>query len=151
MEYIIALDLSLSSTGIAIFSDDAKLIEVCSVDTKSETEHQTKLKKIADALMELKIKFNPIKIIIEKGFYRFAGSTEAVFKVHGVAQLVFWDIEQIFYAPTTVKKTVGGAGNMKKEDMRIVVSKMFPNVEWSNNDESDAVSVGMCYFMKDKI
>jgi len=32
-----------------------------------------------------------------------------------------------------------------------VVSKIFPEIVFANNDESDAISVGMCYFMKDKL
>jgi Holliday junction resolvasome RuvABC endonuclease subunit len=89
MKYIIAFDLSLNSTGIAVFSDDAKLIQVDSIDTISWKTHQEKLKKIADRLIELKDLYNPEKIIIEKGFYRFISASEAIWKVNGVCQYIF--------------------------------------------------------------
>jgi len=151
MEYIIAFDLSMSNTGVAIFSDDARLIAVESVATKSDELHQRRLKRIADRMIELKNLYRPTKIIIEKGFFRFMASSEAIWKVNGVCQYIFWDIEQIQYAPASVKKAVGGKGNMKKEEIRDVVSKMFANIEISDEDQSDAVSVGLCFFMKEGI
>ena len=148
MKYIYGLDLSMSCTGISIFSNDARPIFVTSVDTKSGVTHQKKLKLIAEKLLELKEKYPPETIVIEKGFYRFAASTEAIFKVHGLAQYLFWDIEQVLYAPTTIKKLVGGKGNMTKEEIRCIVSKRFPEITFMNNDESDSVSVALCFFQK---
>jgi Holliday junction resolvasome RuvABC endonuclease subunit len=147
-QYTYGLDLSLSSTGIAIFSNDAKLIKVVSVDTRSETLHQTKLKLIANSILELREKYKPERAIIEKGFYRFPASTEAVFKVHGLVSYLFSDIEQIFYAPTTVKKVVGGRGDMDKLELRAIVQKRFPKIEIWDNDQSDAVAIGLCFFIK---
>jgi Holliday junction resolvasome RuvABC endonuclease subunit len=85
---------------------------------------------------------------MERGFYRFMTSTETVFRVHGLCQYLFWDIEQIYYPPATVKKQVGGVGNATKDRIREIVSKKYPEVEWANLDESDAVSVGLCYLYK---
>ena len=148
-KYIYGFDLSMSCTGISIFSNDAKLVLVTSVDTKSEKLHQMKLKLIADKTIELKEKYPPSIIIIERGFYRFMASTETVFKVHGLCQYLFWDVEQIYYPPATVKKCVGGKGNMTKEEIRDVVSTIYPAQEWKTDDESDAVSVALCYFYKE--
>ena len=109
-----------------------------------------KLKIIADKMLELRKKYSPNKIIFEKGFCRFAASTEAIFKVVGVVSYLFNDIEQIFYAPTTVKKTVGGKGNLKKDELREAIRKLYPSVEFNNLDESDSFAVGITYFMIDK-
>jgi len=148
MKYIYGLDLSMSCSGISIFSNDARPILVTSVDTKIGVNHQEKLKLIAETLLSLKKKYPPETIVIEKGFYRFAASTEAVFKVHGLVQYLFWDIPQVLYAPTTIKKLIGGKGNMKKEEIRDAVSKIFPEMVFANNDESDAVSIALCFFKK---
>jgi hypothetical protein len=51
--YIWGFDLSMACTGIAIFSNDARLILVNSVDTKNGKNHQMKLKLIADKMIEL--------------------------------------------------------------------------------------------------
>jgi crossover junction endodeoxyribonuclease RuvC len=148
MLYTYGLDLSLSNSGIAIFSDDAQLIHLTSVDTKSLKEHKEKLQLIGKELLKLKEEYPPKLLVIERGFMRFAASTEAVFKVVGVVQYLFSDIEQIFYSPMTVKKWVAGKGNVKKDEVYMVVSKMYPQIIMENFDQSDAVSVCVCHFKK---
>ena len=143
-KYIFAFDLAMSVTGITIFDNDANVIEITSVDTKAGKTHPLKLKIIADFVLELKKKYPPDKIIIERGFYRFAASTEAVFRVHGVINYLFWDVPQILYPPMTVKKVVGGRGNLKKEELRDIIEKEY-KVSFSNTDESDSFAVGICY------
>ena len=143
--YIFAFDLALNNSGITLFSNDASMVLITSVDTKSEKSHQMKLNKIAKFLLDLKEKYPPEKIIIERGFYRYAASTEAIYKVCGVVQYLFWDIPQIFYPPMTVKKVVGGKGNMKKDELREIIEKKY-NVSFCNTDESDSFAVGICYF-----
>jgi crossover junction endodeoxyribonuclease RuvC len=148
MLYTYGLDLSLSNSGVAIFSDDAQLIHLTSVDTKSLKEHKEKLQLIGKELLKLKEEYPPKLLVIERGFMRFAASTEAVFKVVGVVQYLFSDIEQIFYSPMTVKKWVAGKGNVKKDEVYMVVSKMYPQIIMENFDQSDAVSVCVCHFKK---
>ena len=146
MLYTYGLDLSLSNSGIAIFSDDAQLIHLTSVDTKSLKDHKEKLQLIGKELLKLKEEYPPKLLVIERGFMRFAASTEAVFKVVGVVQYLFSDIEQLFYSPMTVKKWVAGKGNVKKDEIYRVVSKMYPDIQIEDFDQSDAISVGLCYF-----
>ena len=143
-KYIFAFDLALGSTGVTIFSNDASMVLITSVDTKMEKTHPLKLNKIAEFLLDLKEKYPPEKIIIERGFYRYAASTEAIYKVCGLVQYLFWEIPQIFYPPMTVKKVVGGKGNLKKEELRDIIEKEY-KVSFSNTDESDSFAVGICY------
>jgi crossover junction endodeoxyribonuclease RuvC len=148
MNYIYGLDLSLSNSGIAIFSNDAKLIYLTSIDTKMVKEHQEKLQIIGTGMLKLKKEYPPEKVIFERGFSRFARSTEAVFKVVGLVQYLFSEQEQIFYSPMTIKKIVAGAGNVKKDEVYRVVSKLYPQILMENFDQSDAVSVCVCHFKK---
>ena len=148
MLYTYGLDLSLSNSGIAIFSDDAQLIHLISVDTKSLKNHQDKLQLIGNEMLKLKEQYPPKLLVIERGFMRFAASTEAVFKVVGLVQYLFSDIEQEFYSPMTVKKWVAGKGNVKKDEVYRAVSKIYPDIQIENFDQSDAISVCVCYFKK---
>jgi len=144
-KYIFAFDLALGSSGITIFDNDANVIFITSVDTKSEKLHQMKLNKIAKFLLNLKKRYPPEKIIIERGFYRYAASTEAIYKVCGLVQYLFCEVPQIFYPPMTVKKVVGGKGNIKKDELRKIIEKKY-KLSFKNNDESDSCAVGICYF-----
>jgi Holliday junction resolvasome RuvABC endonuclease subunit len=146
VKYIWALDLSLSCVGISIFDNDAKSVLITSVDTKSEKEHQRKLKIIADYLLLLKEKYEPEKLIIEGGFSRFNASTQAIYKVFGLCQYLFNEIPQIYYQPSTIKKVVGGKGNMTKDDLKMILEKKY-NVSFLNTDESDSYAIGLCYFI----
>ena len=149
-KYVFAFDLAMGSTGITIFRDDASVVLVTSIDTKKEEGHPKKLKKIADFVLDLKNKYPPNKIIIERGFYRFNTSTQAIYRVHGVIQYLFSEFPQIFYPPIKVKKVVGGKGNMKKDELRKIIEKKYDMV-FSNNDESDSFAVGICHFIKEGI
>lgn len=150
MGYIYAFDLSLSCVGTTIFSNDAKSILITSVETKSEKLHQMKLKIIADYMLNLRDRYKPEFIIVEGGFSRFNASTQAIYKCHGVCQYLFNDVPQVFYPPSTVKKVVGGKGNMKKDELRQIVENKC-NAHFSNNDESDSYAVGLCYFIKEDL
>ena len=149
-KYIFAFDLAMGSTGVTIFRDDASFILVASIDTKKEKGHPKKLKKIADFVLDLKKQYPPHKIIIEGGFSRYNRSTQVLYRVHGLIQYLFCDFPQIIYPPMTVKKVVGGKGNMKKGELREIIEKKY-NVVFCNNDESDSFAVGLCYFIKEGI
>lgn len=146
--YIYAFDLSLSNSGVCIFTNDGKLVYNTSVDTKCGNNHQEKLKIIGDAFIELRKKYEASKIIVEQGFSRFNQSTQAIFKVNGVCQYLFYDVEQIFYPSSTVKKTVGGRGNITKDELCETIMSKYPGNRFENYDESDAFAVGICYFIK---
>lgn len=143
---IYAFDISMTNTGICIFTNDAELIYVGSIDTKSEKEHQNKLKIIADKLIELRKIYEPEIVVFERGFYRYATSTETIFKVFGLVQYLFNDIKQLFYPPMTVKKAIFGRGNAKKEAIRDEITKIYSDISFKNLDETDACAVGLCYF-----
>jgi Holliday junction resolvasome RuvABC endonuclease subunit len=149
-KYIYAFDLSMSNTGIAIFdSNDGSLVYLTSIDTKREKNYAGKLKLIADKILELRNKYVVDKVVIENAFSRFNTSTQVLYRVHGLINYLFWDVpEQIYYAATTIKKTVGGRGNLTKEEIKNVVSMKYPGWEFKTDDESDAVSVGDCYFIE---
>jgi crossover junction endodeoxyribonuclease RuvC len=147
MKYIVGLDLSLSSTGVAIFNQDGKLKKVMTIETSPKLETQIRLKKIGEELLKIKKEYNPTISVLEEGFVRFNTSTKQLYRVHGIAQYIFADIEQKYYFPMTIRKIVCGKGNVDKEYMRNEVLKLFPKIKFKNYDESDAVGIGLAYFM----
>jgi Holliday junction resolvasome RuvABC endonuclease subunit len=147
MEYIYALDLSLSSTGVAIFNQDGKIKKLLTIETDSKSETQIRLKKIGSEFLKIKKEYNPKVIVIESGFTRFNVSTQMLFRVHGLAQYIFSEIEQVYYYPMTIRKVVCGKGNVKKEQMRDFIIKKYGNIKFKNFDESDAFGIGLCWFM----
>jgi len=145
---ILALDISLSNTGIAVFNDSGECLSLISIDTKKDEGHPKKLKHIERQLKIIKKKYKPSMIVMEESFTRFNASTHAIYKVRGVVELVFHNIKQVFYHATTVRKEVLGRGNAKKEDVQEFILNNYKKIEFKNNDESDAFAVGVCYFKK---
>lgn len=146
-KYILALDLSLSNTGGCIFEENGNPISVFSIPTSHRLSTGERLKIIADKLFEKKIYYNFDVIVLEAGFSRFSISTQQLFRCHGIANYVFYNIKQIYFAPSSIKKIVGGNGKTEKKEIRRIVEKKYSYLNISNEDESDAVSIGMAYFM----
>lgn len=151
MEYVIALDLSLSSTGVAIFNQDGSIKKLVTIETDSKSETQIRLKKIGSELLKIKKEFPSKVVVVESGFTRYNISTQQLFKCHGVAQYIFSDIEQVYYYPMTIRKIVCGKGNVKKEFMRDFILEKYGNIKFRNFDESDAFSIGVCWFIDNGI
>jgi Holliday junction resolvasome RuvABC endonuclease subunit len=145
---IFAFDISLSNTGIVIFDDIGNPISKLSIDTHKEKTHSLKLKKIEKTIKLLKNKYKPNLIVLEESFTRFNKSTQAIYKVRGVVELVFFDIEQVFYHATTIRKQLLGKGNAKKEEVQEYILERYGDIKFDDMDQSDAFAVGLCYFNK---
>ena len=66
-------------------------------------------------------------------------------------QYLFQDCLQFSYAPSTIKKVVAGSGKADKKDVQKAVLKIWPDLSFENEDESDAVSVGLCYMISEGV
>lgn len=151
MEYIIALDLSLSNSGVAVFSQDGKIKKLLSIATDPSQETPIRLKNIGSKLLKLKKEYKPKVVVIEEGFTRYNISTQQLFKVHGLVNYLFAGTEQIRYYSGTVRKLVTGKGNIKKEEARDYILNKYKNIEFEDLDQSDAFLLGLCYFIDKKI
>jgi Holliday junction resolvasome RuvABC endonuclease subunit len=147
-KYIYALDLSLNSTGVCIFTNDGIFVKAVTIDTKSLEQSKLKLKMIGEEFIKLMKQYSPGVVVIEQGFTLYNKSTQAIFRVHGIANYIFCESEQIYYPATTVKKLIGGMGNMKKEEIRDIILKKYPAIKFNSLDESDAFALGMAYFIE---
>jgi crossover junction endodeoxyribonuclease RuvC len=147
MEYVIALDLSLSSSGVAIFSQDGKLKKLITIETDAKSETQIRLKKIGTELNKIKKEYKPKVVVSEHGFTRFHKSTQLLFMVHGISQYIYSDKEIVYYYPMTIRKIVCGKGNVDKEYVRDFINSKYGNIKFKNYDESDATAIGLAYFI----
>lgn len=148
LDYIFALDLSIANTGIAIFDQKANLITIQSIKTNPKETHGNRLKQISNTLLELRKKYDTTLVIIERAFSMHNTSTQVLYRVHGVINYLFCDCEQIYYAPTTIKKTITDQGKSDKNQVQEFIKKIYPNIQFKNFDESDAVAIGLTYFIK---
>ena len=150
MNYIWAFDLSLSNTGICIFNEREEPVCVTSVSTSSKMETKDRLKIIGDFVLNLRKRYPTNLIVLEAGFTRFNLSTQILFRVHGLINYLFANCEQIYFPSSTIKKIIAGNGKADKRQIREIISRKYPELVMNNDDESDAVSIGECFFARRK-
>lgn len=156
----LAMDLSLSSPGfavLAVFEGSPIALEVTSIKTNAKTTHGARLTQIAEEIAFLIRKYQPEHIVREKGFSRFAATTQALFKVVGVSDYISHRdvgkaVDEI--AVTTVKKAVTGDGRADKQAVQDAVLRILQidtTDYFTNDDESDACAVGIAYLLGKKL
>ena len=151
---ILALDISLSATGWAIVKVTGGLTTlVCcnEIKTNAKQTHGQRLRVIRKTLETIH-KSNPFDILVrEKGFSRFPRETQALFKVHGVAEEYFTDFKVQEYAPATIKKVIAGTGKASKDEVEAGVRRILDLPEefiFVSDNASDAVAVALTYIIE---
>lgn len=165
LKTILAMDLSLNLPAFCIAEVNTetkqfRILEVRHVDNKRNTKmtHAEKLKTIADEIRHICSKYHgSIDVVVrERGFSRFATTTQALFRVVGVSDLTILEgcgistIEEI--APTAVKMAIAGYGKASKEEVEEGVRERLmddqKSFEFYSDDEADACGVAMTYAIK---
>ena len=154
--YIYGLDPSLKNSGIVIIDKDTKeIVYVGGIRTDNikdyknlpeEMRNPKKLRFIYEELIKLTEKYPPSVAVIERGFTRFNKSTQVVFRVHGIFNLVFSEVDNIYYPAKTIRETLY-KGNASKEEVADILSKHL-NIKFNSDDESDAMAVAYAYLVK---
>lgn len=152
--FIYGLDLSLASTGIVIFDSVSKEfvyighINTDKVKKQKATYHNAlKLKYIYEELTKLKELYPPKEVIIERGFSRFNTATQVIYRVHGVANFCFHEVNQTYYPPKTVKEAII-KGDASKEVVQKCINARYNDIPFSNEDESDAFAILLTHLIK---
>lgn len=148
MSYIIALDLSLVSTGVAIFNEDGKCVKLDTIETSAKDDTKIRLKVIGEKILKIKKEYRPILVLVEQGFSRYNVATQMLFRVHGLINYLFADTEQKYYHSTTIRKIIMGKGNAKKIEVQKYINDKYKNLNFKNYDESDSYAVGLCWFIE---
>lgn len=156
-KYLWALDISLSCTGIAIYdlgTDKFVLVDSIPTDkvkSKKDRYHNAlKLKHIEEKIINLAIDFPPSLLVMERGFSRFPTSTQVIFRTHGLINYLFHEVNQLYFPPKTIKEAIL-KGNATKKEVREAIEKTYDYIDFKNEDESDAVSIGLCYLIKNEL
>lgn len=159
---ILSLDLSLNLPAYAVTKvqdGQIEIIEVGHVDNKKTKGLTTaeKLQRIYDTLKDVFQKYKKFDVVVrEKGFSRFANTTQLLFRVVGVSDLLALQeagvkaVEEI--PPTTIKAIIAGYSRADKKEVEDGIRKFLPehqkDMEFYSDDESDSVAVAITYAIK---
>lgn len=146
--YLYALDISMECTGVSIFDIDS-FDSICtfSLKTNKSKQHGERLYSQIKILNPYIDKYPPCVVVAERGFSRFNTSTQVIYMVHGIMQVLFRKTPIIYYPPKKVKLIVSGKGDATKKKLEEIIREKYPHLTFSNNDESDAFSVGVAHLI----
>lgn len=158
MTRILAVDASLNCPGFAVIECGPKrkpyLLLTCSVDnrkgidpkTKTRKSTPQKLQEIGRTFHHLMLTYKPDIIVRERGFMRYAASTQQIYRVVGVLDLIAYDSFGMIFEeipPTAVKQCIARDGQATKEIVAANLSHYIGSHKYATDDESDAVAVAI--------
>jgi Holliday junction resolvasome RuvABC endonuclease subunit len=141
----------MENTGVTIFNLETKQpLHILSIPTNKKHTHGKRLYIIGQELIKLKDKYPPSIIAIERGFSRFNTSTQVIYRVHGLVNYLFYDVEQIYYPPKKVKEAII-RGDATKKLVRHAIESKYPDVKFDDEDQSDSFAIGITYLIENKL
>lgn len=139
---VVGLDLSLTSTGVAVATQDGAITDRI---TTKPTPNATLRDRVARLGMMASLTCDHAKgadlIVIEQPAYsRTGGSTH---DRSGLWWLVVGKLSGLYpvveVAPTCRSRYATGRGNASKDDVLSAVIRRYPHVDVNGNDEADAL------------
>lgn len=140
-KYIYALDLSLTSSGYTIADHDFNIIQIGTIRPNQNERIDQRLEYIWIEFHNLMKLYPPSVAVIERTFTKFNTATQQLFRVHGIVNLAFKGIAQLYYSPSTIKKSVTGIGRATKPEVMKKIKEIYPDVQLDNDDESDSLAI----------
>lgn len=148
---VLALDLSLNRPGFAVLAVGARGISIAECGhlvVDKRFEHGRRLRQIRDWIRDI-LERHPD---IESPFVKEDAPPDTkglvLAKTHGVAEEILAEYSFVNYAPTTIKRVVGGHGKAEKADVEAGVRTALGlklTFQFATDDESDAVAVGLTH------
>ncbi|MDR1865796.1 MAG: crossover junction endodeoxyribonuclease RuvC [Bacteroidales bacterium] len=113
-------------------------------------DHYTKLKTIFDRTIGLIDQYHPAELAIEAPFY--GKNVQSMLKLGraqgtAIAAALSRSLDIYEYAPRKIKMSITGNGNASKEQVAILLQKMFHISEMpANLDATDGLAAAVCHF-----
>ncbi len=150
---ILGIDPGTTIMGYGVIEDLGKnpgFIHMGVIDLKKGGDHYMKLRKIYEGTMELMDKFLPDEVAIEAPFYgKNVQSMLKLGRAQGVAMaaVLARDVPVFEYAPRKIKLAITSGGGASKEQVAVMLSRMFGLKELPKNlDATDGLAVAVCHF-----
>lgn len=159
---ILGIDASLNCPGFAVISvenGEATCIMTTVVDNSDDKKKKAadrkstavKIAEISACFHRLLKQYNPDIIVRERGFSRYANTTQLLFRVIGALDLVAMNNcgKEIFeIPPKEIKLTMTGCGTADKTLVATSLLYYVGERPYVKDDESDAVAVALTYAIK---
>jgi crossover junction endodeoxyribonuclease RuvC len=146
---ILGIDPGYGILGWAVIASELKVISYGTIQTASGERIDERLLKIQDSLIEIIETHRPDCAAIERLFFSRNTTTALdVAKTMGVILLTLRrnGIDYAEYAPVQVKRAITGYGKAAKEQMQIMIMRIFNIGEIPKPDDAaDAIAIAACH------
>jgi crossover junction endodeoxyribonuclease RuvC len=148
IQLVIGLDLSLTSTGIAVYNIIDDNIFTLAVSTSSKDIYMARYSKILKVIKDIDHFLLPVSLFFIEGYSLGSfGKSSAMSNLIELGGIIKYDLASrgrsyISVPPTTLKKFITGKGNSKKEDIKLALYKKYGQ-EFKTSDEADAFSLAI--------
>lgn len=152
-----ACDFSVRCTGIAQlhYCADSRTVSIVSkrhIPVAESVPVGKALSRIMDIFTNTTAP-NAIKLVCrERVFIGHFADADRLLRLAGAADMTLWQLKEqnfIEYAVSTIKKCVTGNGRASKEEVASALEHFVGTQEYTSDDESDAVAVGLTFFIKE--
>ena len=147
-ELIIGLDISLTSTGMGIYSISEGTLTTESIKTNNKSPYMERYRTILDRIKEIDHFIVSGSIFFIEGYsFGSFGKSSSMSNIIELSGIIKYDLTirertYVDVPPTILKKFITGKGNAKKEDIKLALYKKYQK-EFKNSDEADAYALTM--------
>lgn len=143
---IMAIDASLTSSGIAITKLNKEIVMLHTIKTMANMPIPQRILFVYINL-ETIIEDYQVKLILMESNY--TGGSKEVNWIIGIIYLIAAKrgIEVGTYAPASIKKAVTGNGRASKKEIKIAIKSIYGDLK-TNEHVRDALGIIHCYFAK---
>lgn len=148
---IIGIDPGLRRMGwgvIQCVGNRLSFVAAGTVRAQLDGELAHRLVTLHHGLTEIVSGFAPDEAAVEQTFVnKDAGATLKLGHARGIALLVpaLAGLSVAEYAPNAIKKTIVGAGQADKDQIRMMVKVLLPKAEFDTDDAADALAIAICH------
>ena len=143
---ILAIDASLSSTGIAITTFSKEIIILHTIKTSPELHIENRILYVYNTLLRIIEEYNIELLLIESNY---TGGSKEVNWVIGIIYLLAAETEIPIksFPPASIKKALTGNGRASKKEIKLAIQEIYGDLK-TNEHVRDALGLVHCYFIK---
>lgn len=145
---VVAIDLSLTSTGFAVWEEGRGIVRFGHIamkltPPKTVEGHLDRFERLANEIADM-VQLNLHDVVVIEGLSMHSKSS-SLDKIIGNWWIVVREFVRIvmhpivLVTPTQRAKYATGKGNAGKGEVMLAAARRYPDVAMSNNDEADAV------------
>lgn len=163
MEFVLAIDPALSTTGYAVINTDTlELIHIGKITTSSKDSEYARINEVVTCLSNIAGRYPINHIILEDGFLGANAKTAIQLAtlrgaIIGVFNFNHFTVHHML--PSQIRKVLGCGGNAKKEQVAEAITELYSDNEKlkdigpysdkqnknKTSDIYDAISIGVAF------